>query len=73
MSGEVLPVVDTKVATGTLATASSAAAGWLNVAEPIVTIVVTLAVGGATLWYTVERAMKLRKERLERNGKDGKR
>ena len=58
-------MLDTKAVTGTLATMSAASTSWLDIAEPIVTMTVTLIVGGATLWYTVERALKLRKERKE--------
>lgn len=62
-------MLDTKAVAGTLATMSAASTSWLEVAEPIVTMTVTIIVGGATLWYTVERALKLRKERtqIERN------
>jgi hypothetical protein len=52
--------MDVKTAIGTAMTGGAA---WLDYAEPIVTITVTLLVGGATLWYTIERAIKLRKER----------
>lgn len=55
-------MVDTKIVVGAFATTGAA---WLDYAEPIVTITVTLIVGGATLWYTVERALKLRRERNE--------
>jgi len=56
-------MLDAKAVAGTLATMSAASTSWLDMAEPIVTMTVTIIVGGATLWYTVERALKLRKER----------
>lgn len=62
---EGLNVLDPKAAAGTLLTATAASSSWLEIAEPIVTITVTLLVGGATLWYTIERAMKLRRERRD--------
>lgn len=58
-------MADVKTAAGTAATMLSASGSWLDVAEPIVTMIVTLAVGGATLWYTIERSLKLRKERKQ--------
>lgn len=60
-------VVDTKVGAGTALTMMAATSdSWLTTAEPLVTMVMTIIVGGATLWYTVERAIKLRKERKEK-------
>ena len=56
----ILPMIDAK---SILGTAMTATAGWVDWAEPIVTMTVTIVVGGATLWYTIERALKLRKER----------
>ncbi len=50
------------LAGSTLAAASSS---WLDLAEPIVALVMTLLVGSATLWYTIERAIKLRRERKD--------
>ena len=64
-------MIDAKALVGTFATAISASTTWLEAAEPIVTMVVTTVVGGVTLWYTVERALVLRKER--KNGTDSKR
>lgn len=61
-------MLDMKALIGTFATAATASTSWLDVAEPIVTMLVTVVVGGVTLWYTVERALILRKER--KNGKD---
>jgi len=58
-------MVDAKALGGTLLTITSAGSGWLDIAEPIVTMTVTIIVGGATLWYTVERALILRKARKE--------
>jgi len=59
-------MLDGKAAAGTLATISAATSGtWLDVAEPLVTITMTVIVGSATLWYTIERALKLRKERKD--------
>ncbi len=57
---ELIAMLDFKAVTGLFATGGAA---WLDYAEPIVTITVTIIVGGATLWYTIERALKLRKER----------
>jgi len=56
-------MLDGKAALGTIMTATS---GWIDWAEPVVTMTVTIIVGGATLWYTVERALKLRKERKDK-------
>lgn len=62
----VIHMLDGKAAAGTLATISAATSGtWLDVAEPLVTITMTVIVGSATLWYTIERALKLRKERKD--------
>ena len=58
-------MVDTKAAIGTALTMASSLGSWLDIAEPIVTITMTLVVGGATLWYTIERAAILRKARKE--------
>ena len=60
-----LHMIDGKAMLGTVTTAGVGVGGWLDVAEPVITIVMTLIVGAATLWYTVERAMKLRKERTK--------
>lgn len=60
-----MSLVDGKAALGTVATMTSASTTWINTVEPIVTIVVTIVVGGLTAWYTWERAMKLRRERKE--------
>lgn len=62
-------MLDMKSAVGTALTTAAASASWLEVAEPLVAITVTIVVGGATLWYTVERALKLRKERVNDSGK----
>jgi len=59
-------MIDAKALTGTLMTMTAATGSWLDVAEPIVTMTVTILVGGATLWYTIERALKLRKERKDK-------
>lgn len=56
-------MIDGKAAFGAIMTATS---GWIDWAEPVVTMTVTIIVGGATLWYTVERALKLRKERKDK-------
>lgn len=64
-----IQMLDGKAIAGTLATFTSAGVSWLNVAEPIVTMVVTLIVGAATLWYTWERAMKLKRERKDGGSK----
>lgn len=61
--------MDGKILTGTLATFASASSTWLDTVTPIVTITVTVIVGAATLWYTVERALKVRQERLAENDK----
>ena len=58
-------MLDAKAITGTAMTMAGAAGSWLDVAEPVVTIFFTVAVGSVTLWYTIERALKLRKERKE--------
>lgn len=58
-------MVDPKPVVGFAATAGAASSSWLDIAEPIVTITVTLIVGAVTLWYTVERAIKLRRERTD--------
>lgn len=59
-------MLDGKAAAGTVATVASASSGtWLDTAEPAVTITMTIVVGTATLWYTIERALKLRKERKD--------
>jgi uncharacterized membrane protein YidH (DUF202 family) len=63
MDKEISAMMDLKAVFGTALTTASAGASWLDIAEPIVTMSMTVIVGGATLWYTVERAMKLRKER----------
>jgi len=62
-------MIDVKAVTGTVMTALAGSTSWLDIAEPVVTMTTTVIVGGATLWYTVERALKLRKERT--NGKGG--
>ena len=59
-------MLDAKALAGTALTGVAASTSWLEVAEPIVTIVTTLIVGGVTLWYTVERALYLRSQRKER-------
>ena len=68
-----LAVLDAKAVAGTLATGAAASTTWLDVAEPIVTIVMTLVVGLTTLWYTWERAKDLRNKRKRREalGDDG--
>jgi len=63
---EAMHMLDAKAMAGTLATISAASTSWLEIAEPIVTMTVTIIVGGATLWYTIERALKLRSQRKER-------
>ncbi len=63
MNKEILHMFDAKAIGGAAATFTSAGASWLDIAEPVVTIVFTVIVGVCTTWYTVERAMKLRKER----------
>ena len=62
-------MLDTKAATGTVATALSAYAGWVDLAGPIASLAVTVIVGGLTAWYTWERAVKLRDERKNRRNK----
>jgi uncharacterized membrane protein YgcG len=62
-------MLDGRAVLGTLATMTAAGSSWLEIAGPIVTMTVTVLVGGATLWYTVERAMKLRKERKDGDSK----
>ena len=57
-----MQILDLKAALGMVATATS---GWVDWAEPVVTMTVTILVGGATLWYTVERALQLRKARKD--------
>lgn len=66
-------MVDGKAVLGTVTTAGIGFGGWLDVAEPIVTITVTIVVGAVTLWYTVERALKLRKERKDDSSKEDSR
>lgn len=63
---EGLQMLDAKAITGTFATATAGSLTWLEVAEPVVTILMTLIVGGVTLWYTWERAAVLRAERKRR-------
>lgn len=63
---DVYTMIDGKALSGTIATMVSASASWLEIAEPVVTIFVTLVVGGLTAWYTWERATKLRHERKGR-------
>jgi len=60
---------DIKILSGTAAAALAGSAGWLDIAEPIATITVTVVVGGATLWYTVERALAIRRERISNGSK----
>lgn len=67
----IVHMVDAKAAAGTIMTMAAASTSWIEMAEPIVTMVTTVLVGGATLWYTVERATKLRKER--KDGENSKR
>ena len=65
-----IEMADPKVAVlvgGTMAAASSS---WLEIAEPIVTITMTLLVGAVTVWYTIERARQLRRDRLKEEPKD---
>ena len=64
-----MKMFDGKAVGGTLATFTSASSSWIDIAEPIITIVVTLIVGAATLWYTWERAMKLKRERKDGSSK----
>jgi hypothetical protein len=59
-------MIDTKMLLGAVMTVASASTGWLDVAEPIVTITMTLIVGCTTVWYTAERALKLRRERKDK-------
>ncbi len=56
-------MTDLKIAMGLVATAASAGVGWLDYVSDVVTIVVTIVVGGLTAWYTWERASKLKRER----------
>ena len=65
-------MMDVKAVTGTIATALAGSASWLDIAEPIVTMTVTIIVGGATLWYTIERALLIRRERMDGNKEDSK-
>lgn len=58
-------MLDAKALTGTFTTMVAASSSWLGIVEPVVTIFFTVAVGSVTLWYTVERALKLRRERKE--------
>ena len=67
---EGLQMLDAKAITGTFATGALASSSWLDVAEPIVTILMTLIVGGVTLWYTWERAAVLRAERKRREQRE---
>jgi hypothetical protein len=60
---EGIRMMDARVALGATSTVGTSMAGYLNVIEPIVTIVVTLVVGGLTAWYTWERAVNLRRQR----------
>jgi hypothetical protein len=62
---EVYPMIDTKMLLGAAMTAAGASAGYLDIAEPIVTITMTVVVGCTTIWYTVERALKIRRERKD--------
>lgn len=59
-------MVDGRTALGMAATASSSLGGYLNIIEPIVGIFFTTVVGSLTIWYTWERANKLRHERKQR-------
>lgn len=70
MDKGIVHMLDAKAATGTLATMTAASTSWLDIAEPIVTMTVTIIVGGATLWYTIERALKLRRERKQPERKE---
>ena len=63
MNRELVHMIDAKIASGTLATVATATTGWLDIAAPIVTMVVTIVVGTLTAWYTWERAIKLKRER----------
>jgi len=58
-------MMDTKMLLGAAMTAAGASAGYLDIAEPVVTITMTVVVGCTTIWYTVERALKLRRERKD--------
>ena len=61
-----LAVLDGRAITGTLLTAGAAVSTWVEMANAygqLVLTIVGIVVGVATLWYTIERALKLRKER----------
>jgi hypothetical protein len=60
MNKEVLHMLDAKAVGGTILTGLSA---WIDIATPLVGLVVTVVVGGLTAWYTWERAIKLKRER----------
>ena len=57
---------DKLVAAGVLMTGSVVGAGWLELASDAVTLLATLVIGGLTAWYTWERAVKLRRERKDK-------
>ena len=60
-------MADPKSVGGTVATALAASTTWVEAIEPIVTVVMTLLVGALTAWYTIERAIKTRRERKEQD------
>lgn len=65
--------MDSKIVVGTFATAASLGGTWLEHANAWGELVLTaigICVGLATLWYTVERARKLRRERKGEAKKD---
>jgi hypothetical protein len=61
-----MSLIDGKAVVGTLSTAGAASTSWIATVEPYVTVITTVVVGGLTAWYTIERALKLRRERKER-------
>lgn len=64
MDKGIVHMLDAKAVSGTFATAMVAASPtWMDTASTVVTLVVTLVVGGLTAWYTWERAIKLKRER----------
>lgn len=65
-----IAVLDGKAFLGAGVTASASVVSWIDTANlygQFVLTVIGIVVGLATLWYTVERAKRLRRARLDRD------
>ncbi len=55
---------DAKIAVGTVATAVAASAPtWLETAQSVAGLVITVVVGTLSAWYTWERIKKIRRDK----------